>query len=216
MRKRTAELEQQIQSLKDERAELYKTQGMNAQRLLDVNDVLRNHEETAKKNKEEIQKLTEANQTLTNKVDLQVQVLREKDVTIQLLQDEVATLQLELGKIDERMKDLEKENGQLLQRWLKKMNEEAERMNEANIALEVHAKALEFQSGVVIVDKEFTPKPITHTESGIGTTLVSGHLDNNLRFWDVRSGKDIKELTGIHLGQITSVSVSPGKQIFQH
>ncbi|CAG8801464.1 36668_t:CDS:2, partial [Racocetra persica] len=42
-----------------------------------------------------------------------------------------------------------------------------------------------------------------------GTTLVSGHLDNNLRFWDVRSGKDIKELTGIHLGQITSVSVSP-------
>ncbi|CAG8816815.1 26871_t:CDS:2, partial [Racocetra persica] len=81
--KRTAELEQQIQSLKDERADLYKTQGMNAQRLLDVNDVLRNHEETAKKNKEEIQKLTEANQTLTNKVDLQVQVLREKDVTIQ-------------------------------------------------------------------------------------------------------------------------------------
>lgn len=47
----------------------------------------------------------------------------------------------------------------------------------------------------------------------ISTTLVSGHLDNNLRFWDVRSGKDIKELTGIHLGQITSVSVSPGKFI---
>jgi len=41
-------------------------------------------------------------------------------------------------------------------------------------------------------------------------TLASGHLDNNLRFWDVRSGKDIKEMTGIHLGQITSVSVSPG------
>jgi autophagy-related protein 16 len=50
----------------------------------------------------------------------------------QLLQDENATLQLEIGKIDERMKDLERENGQLLQRWLKKMNEEAEKMNEAN------------------------------------------------------------------------------------
>ncbi|CAG8495395.1 18414_t:CDS:10 [Acaulospora morrowiae] len=388
--KRTVELEQQIQNLKEERAELYKTQGTNAQRLLDLNDVLRNHEEQAKKHQEEIQRLTEINQTLTNKVDLQVQVLREKDVTIQLLQDELATLQLELGKIDERMKDLEKENGQLLQRWLKKMNEEADKMNEANLfyesALEVHAKALEFQSGVVIVDKEFTPasKPVSlpeassssgHTRSRSrslgpvekkkgamiviltkvayldqsphdgeihsiqaspdgnsfatgsadktikifdassgqikqtlsgsiqsimhvsfnntsemvagasndnaarlwhlktgrirltltghvgkvysarfngdsskvitgshdrtikvwdlqkgycirtifsfsscndvvpldedGTTLVSGHLDNNLRFWDVRSGKDIKELTGIHLGQITSVSVSP-------
>jgi len=49
-----------------------------------------------------------------------------------LLQDENATLQLEIGKIDERMKDLERENGQLLQRWLRKMNEEAEKMNEAN------------------------------------------------------------------------------------
>lgn len=41
-------------------------------------------------------------------------------------------------------------------------------------ALEVHAKALEFQSGVVIVDKEFTPmnnvpKSITFPEAGTGT-----------------------------------------------
>ncbi|CAG8441748.1 16642_t:CDS:2 [Acaulospora colombiana] len=170
--RRTLELEQQIQNLKEERAELYKTQGTNAQRLLDLNDVLRNLEEQSKKQQEDIQRLTEINQTLTKKVDIQVQVLREKDVTIQLLQDEAATLQLELGKMDERMKDLEKENGQLLQRWLKKMNEEADKMNEANLfyesALEVHAKALEFQSGVVIVDKEFTPapKPASLPEAG--------------------------------------------------
>src|SRR5437764_12312793 len=44
------------------------------------------------------------------------------------------------------------------------------------------------------------------------TTLVSGHMDNNLRFWDARSGKNIKEMSDIHMGQITSVSVSPGKQ----
>jgi len=51
--KRTAELEKQIQTLKEERADLYKTQGQNAQRLLNLNDVLRGHEETAKRNKEE-------------------------------------------------------------------------------------------------------------------------------------------------------------------
>ncbi|CAJ0762527.1 20321_t:CDS:10 [Entrophospora sp. SA101] len=44
-----------------------------------------------------------------------------------------------------------------------------------------------------------------------GTTLASGHLDNSLRFWDVKSGKDIKELTNIHLGQITSVCLSPDR-----
>lgn len=51
--KKTAELEQQIQALKEELADLYKTRGQNAQRLLDMNDVLRSHEEAAKKNQEE-------------------------------------------------------------------------------------------------------------------------------------------------------------------
>lgn len=44
-----------------------------------------------------------------------------------------------------------------------------------------------------------------------GQILVSGHLDNNVRLWDARTGTGIKELTGIHNGQITSVSMSPGK-----
>lgn len=42
-----------------------------------------------------------------------------------------------------------------------------------------------------------------------GQTLISGHLDNNIRLWDARTGSGIKELTGIHSGQITSVSMSP-------
>ncbi|CAG8549285.1 9087_t:CDS:10 [Paraglomus occultum] len=389
---RTAQLEEQISNLKEERAELYKTQGTNAQRLLDMNDLLRKTEEEAKKNLEDVQVLTEANQILNTQVNQKTQALNTKDGIIQVLQDEVATLQLELVKTGERMKDLEKENKQLLQRWLKKKNEEAEKMNEANLfyesTMELRQKTLELQSGVVIVEKEATsptaraatmpetssgllrhelilscvdrytrsgsktlvtatiptatlrkfmshdgeilsiqtstdgnmfatgssdktiriydsrgnPRPplsgslqsvmhvcfnstnemiagasndnatrlwhiatgrIRHTLTGHigkvysarfngdssrvitgshdrtikvwdlqkgycirtifsfsscndvvlldddGVTLASGHLDNNLRFWDVRSGKDIKEMTGIHLGQITSVSVSP-------
>lgn len=47
-----------------------------------------------------------------------------------------------------------------------------------------------------------------------GSTIASGHLDNNLRFWDARSGNCVKEVTGIHLGQITSVCPSAdGSQI---
>jgi autophagy-related protein 16 len=44
-----------------------------------------------------------------------------------------------------------------------------------------------------------------------GQTVISGHLDNNIRLWDARTGVGIKELTGVHSGQITSVSMSPGK-----
>lgn len=49
-----------------------------------------------------------------------------------------------------------------------------------------------------------------------GQSLISGHLDNNVRIWDARSGVGIKELTGIHTGQITSVSMSPGKHTHKY
>jgi autophagy-related protein 16 len=41
--------------------------------------------------------------------------------------------------------------------------------------------------------------------------IISGHVDNSVRFWDAKTGDCVKEITGIHAGQITSVSVSPGK-----
>jgi autophagy-related protein 16 len=46
-----------------------------------------------------------------------------------VLQDELSTAQLELYKMDERTRSLELENKQLLDRWLKKMNQEADDMN---------------------------------------------------------------------------------------
>ncbi|KAJ2960921.1 hypothetical protein NQZ79_g3778 [Umbelopsis isabellina] len=42
-----------------------------------------------------------------------------------------------------------------------------------------------------------------------GSSIASGHLDNNVRLWDTRTGNGIKELTGLHSGQVTSISVSP-------
>ncbi|CAJ0833276.1 2295_t:CDS:2, partial [Entrophospora sp. SA101] len=266
-----------------------------------------------------VQTLTDLNQVLNVKVEDYVQVTREKDLLIQVLHDELAALQLELNKVDERMRSLENENSQLLQRWLKKMNEEAEIMNKANsfyetIIAEAQSKDLELPNDIVVIEKDyfsnnpvsksgklvenednsqrtkgkatgsitipmtvfkkFVPSPNgklfatgsadktikvydittgnvrqTLTGSAQSVTSVSfndtsemivgasndnsarlwllrtgrtrltltghigkvGHMDNNLRFWDSRSGKDIKEITDIHMGQITSVSVSPGK-----
>jgi autophagy-related protein 16 len=48
----------------------------------------------------------------------------------------LSTLQLEFSTTEEKNKRLEKENGELVQRWLKKMNEEAEKMNEATMFYE--------------------------------------------------------------------------------
>ncbi|XJO71991.1 hypothetical protein BDV3_001406 [Batrachochytrium dendrobatidis] len=47
-----------------------------------------------------------------------------------------------------------------------------------------------------------------------GQIIISGHLDNNVRIWDARTGNNIREITGIHSGQVTSVEVSPNQHQF--
>jgi autophagy-related protein 16 len=49
-----------------------------------------------------------------------------------LLQDELTAHQLEMDNMDERLKAVMDENAQLVERWLRKMNEEAQKMNAAN------------------------------------------------------------------------------------
>nr|CAG8494887.1 14529_t:CDS:10 [Entrophospora candida] len=285
--KRNIELEEEVRKLREERDESYKTQGQNAQKLLDLTDVLNQHIELNKKNQEEILRLTDSNTNLNKKVDLSVQVIREKEVNIQILQDELAALQLELSKLEEKMHDLKNENHQLLQRWLKKKNEETahdgeihtiastvdgsmfatgsadktinvfdtetgnvkqtltgphqsimhvsfNNTNEAIVCASSDnvARVWSLNTGRIAItgshdrtikvwdiQRGYCSRTIYAYSScndvvsldDYGTTLASGHLDNSLRFWDVKSGKDIKELTNIHLGQITSVCLSPDR-----
>ena len=53
-----------------------------------------------------------------------------------MLQDECTALQLELSRAEERIRDLENENRELVERWLRKMNEEADKLNQANQSYE--------------------------------------------------------------------------------
>ncbi|KAH8556735.1 autophagy protein 16 [Umbelopsis sp. PMI_123] len=374
MQQRTLQLKEEVQRLKAEQTEMYKIQGQNAQRLVDMNDKLRAYEESDKESKAKQEEM-EANIIRTvAKLEQQTHLLKEKDVAIQVLQDELSTLQLEFSTTEEKNKRLEKENADLVQRWLKKMNEEAEKMNEATMFYESiveqakiaennkSAKRWTFRSKsgdndleklkniqdvplrismVSLPSEPFQTQSITegeihcincspagnmyaiggsdkkvrvynsrqynltHTLSGSlqtltsvdfneteefilgscmdnstriwdlassrirhtltghigkvcsaeftadsnrvvsgsqdrtlkvwdlhkgyctrtiftfsscndvclidreGSTIASGHLDNNVRLWDTRTGNGIKELTGLHTGQVTSVSVSP-------
>lgn len=42
--------------------------------------------------------------------------------------------------------------------------------------------------------------------------IITGHADSAVRVWDTNSGSVIKEIKGIHAGQVTSVSVAPGRE----
>ncbi|CAJ0745853.1 7495_t:CDS:10, partial [Entrophospora sp. SA101] len=156
--KRNIELEEEVRKLREERDESYKTQGQNAQKLLDLTDVLNQHIELNKKNQEEILRLTDSNTNLNKKVDLSVQVIREKEVNIQILQDELAALQLELSKLEEKMHDLKNENHQLLQ--------------------QVHAKTLGHQNGVVLVNEDNNSSDNDNNNNNLVNPETNNHDSN--------------------------------------
>jgi len=128
----TTSLETQISSLRDELANLYKTQGQNAQRLLSMNETLREKEELSRIDAESFRKAKEEITVLRKKVEQHAELMGEKDRTVQILHDEISTALLELGQVEERNQNLAKDNAKLLQRWLDAKQVEANRMNEAN------------------------------------------------------------------------------------
>ena len=77
-------LETQISSLRDELANLYKTQGQNAQRLLSMNETLREKEELSRIDSENLRKLRDEVASLRRKVDQHAELMAEKDRTVQV------------------------------------------------------------------------------------------------------------------------------------
>lgn len=111
---------------------MYKSQADTARKLLSATEELDGKREEVTRKEEAILMLTNqlkhANQ---RNQDLKT-LVQEKNSAIQLLQDELTALQLELGKMEERCRQLEEDNRVLVERWLRKMNEEADQMNQAN------------------------------------------------------------------------------------
>lgn len=163
-------LESQISSLRDEVATLYKTQGQNAQRLLAMNETLREKEESSRIDADNIRKLRDELATLRRKVDQHAELMSEKDRTVQVLHDEISTLQLELGQIEERNQILTKDNAKLLQRWLDAKQVEANRMNEANA----------FYEDMRSQRAALSP---TETINGSSGHTQSGNVENNTSQW---------------------------------
>jgi len=79
-----ASLESQISSLRDELATVYKTQGQNAQRLLSMNETLREKEEASRVDTENLRKTKEEVAILRKKVEQHNELMAEKDRTAQV------------------------------------------------------------------------------------------------------------------------------------
>ncbi|ODQ70346.1 hypothetical protein LIPSTDRAFT_65447 [Lipomyces starkeyi NRRL Y-11557] len=61
---------------------------------------------------------------------------RERNKSIQILQDEILTYQIQLNVAEDKVNKLEKENRELVNRWMERVSREAEKLNDANAFLE--------------------------------------------------------------------------------
>jgi len=129
-------LESEISSLRDERADLYKTQTQSTQRLLAMTETLREKEELSRIGADDLRRVKEDALVLRRKVEQHNELMTEKDERIQTLTDEIQTLELELNQVSKKNQELKEDNASLLSRWLDKMQELVDSTNDANMNYE--------------------------------------------------------------------------------
>jgi len=123
-------LESQVSALRDEMAVVYKTQGQNAQRLLAMNETLREREDAARLDAENLRVARDELTGLRRRVEQHTDQIAEKDRYAQELTDEYQLLTLELNQVVEQKDNLKKDNATLVQRWVDKQNAIGDMLND--------------------------------------------------------------------------------------
>ncbi|KAI8055850.1 WD40-repeat-containing domain protein [Syncephalis plumigaleata] len=211
-------LEKELARMREEAEQLRQLHNETQKRLIEQHEQLKEARVKESQAQTEIAQLNDELKVQISRVDMQREQLREKDITVQVLQDELSTAQLELYKMDERTKSLEQENKQLLDRWLKKMNQEADDMN-AVILVDQPPKIQVSNVNVVedltksptLRERALTSIPPTMLSNTIsahkeqihdmavsedGAWLVTGGGDNLVKLWNARKGSLLRTLTG--------------------
>ncbi|KXH45834.1 autophagy protein 16 [Colletotrichum salicis] len=86
------------------------------------------HKEDARK----VRSLTAENTALTTKLRDREHELREKRKLVENVQDEMITMNLQMSMAEQERDKVKKENKELVDRWMKRMAQEADAMNLAN------------------------------------------------------------------------------------
>lgn len=97
-----AQLERKLQEVKEERVELYRMQGINAQRLLTLNEQLKAKEKEIQDLHSRLEQRRSFDAGFEEQVGQYKSIVEDKDVALRYMQDELTKLQLELLETEER------------------------------------------------------------------------------------------------------------------
>jgi chromosome segregation ATPase len=121
----------EFSKVKEELTESYKRNSENAREIIHLNGEIKALSEQLQAHERELfdmkTHMGEGEMTIHH---LETEI-KDREVTISVLHAELHSLQLEYIRSEENLKKIQKENTVLVDRWLRKMSEEAEHMNEA-------------------------------------------------------------------------------------
>ncbi|RCI11022.1 hypothetical protein L249_5275 [Ophiocordyceps polyrhachis-furcata BCC 54312] len=113
-------------------AETLRSKGVTETRLRAAEAELAKLRSQAKEDARAIKDLTADRTTLTLRVKDREHELREKRKLLEQVQDETITLNLQVSVAEKERDKVTKENKELVDRWMKRMAQEADAMNLAN------------------------------------------------------------------------------------
>ncbi|KAM9981122.1 hypothetical protein ACTFIY_003438 [Dictyostelium cf. discoideum] len=126
------EMEQKLFKLQEDLTNSYKRNADNASSILLLNDKNKDLQNELMSKEIEIERIRSTIQQDLDSIKRLEMVVIEKENVSQIIRDELSSLQTEFLHNESKVVKLEQENSSLVERWLRKKNEEASKMNEAN------------------------------------------------------------------------------------
>ncbi|TQN64857.1 Autophagy-related protein 16 [Colletotrichum shisoi] len=113
-------------------AEALRSNGTLKDRAKAAEDELQTLRGKIKEDARKMRSLTAESTALTTKLRDREHELREKRKLVENVQDEMITMNLQMSMAEQERDKVKKENKELVDRWMKRMGQEAEAMNLAN------------------------------------------------------------------------------------
>jgi chromosome segregation ATPase len=121
-----------VAQLKQDLAEALRSKGVTEKRLRASDEELMQLRSKHKADTKSIRDLTADKHSLTTRLKDREYELREKRKFIEDVQDEMIALNLQVSMAEKERDKVKKENKELVDRWMKRMAQEADAMNLAN------------------------------------------------------------------------------------
>ena len=125
-------MQQKVQQLQEELTASYKRNSENAHQMLEISQQMQRAQEELNKKVDEYEDLLLLHGKLGEEAKRLQRELEDTKAAIEVLRDELMALRQEYHKSEEKCSKLQAENQELLNRWMRKVTEEADKLNEAN------------------------------------------------------------------------------------